>query len=88
MELECDEWGRVAMLSFSKEHLLAPLAVEGVHLGDSQEQVHATLGVPSASGQEWERYERQERGLRLEYRGGRVRSVTLLWLPAVPVPWR
>jgi hypothetical protein len=31
---------------------------------------------------------RGERGLRLEYRWGCVRSVTLLWLPAVPEPWR
>jgi hypothetical protein len=86
--LECDGWGRVAMLSFTQENLRAPLAVEGVHLGDSREQVHATLGAPCASGQEWERYERQERGLRLDYRRGHVRAMSLLWLPAVPEPWR
>jgi hypothetical protein len=88
MELECDEWGRVAMLSFTRENLRAPLLVEGLQPGDSQEQVHAALGAPAASGKDWERYERQERGLRLEYRWGRVRSVTLLWLLAVPEPWR
>jgi hypothetical protein len=88
MELECDEWGRVALISFTQENLRVPLSVEGVHLGDAQEQVHATLGAPSASDKDWERYDRQERGLRLDYRGGRVRSVTLLWLPAVPEPWR
>jgi hypothetical protein len=46
--------------------------------------ISATL----ASDKEWERYDRQERGLRLDYRWGRVRSVTLVWLPAVPKPWR
>jgi hypothetical protein len=88
MELECDEWGRVALLSFTRENLRAPLLVEGLQPGDSQAQVHAALGAPTASGKDWERYERQERGLRLEYRWGQVRSVTLLWLPAVPEPWR
>jgi hypothetical protein len=88
LELECDERGRVALLSFTQENLRAPLAGEGVLLGDSREQVHAALGAPSASGQEWERYDRQQRGLRLDYRWGRVRYVTLLWLPAVPEPWR
>jgi hypothetical protein len=88
MELECDEWGRVAMISFTRENLRAPLLVEGLQPGDSQAQVHAALGAPTASGKDWERYERQERGLRLDYRWGQVRSVTLLWLPAVPEPWR
>jgi hypothetical protein len=88
LELECDEGGRVALLSFTQENLRMPLTVEGIHLGDSLEQVHSTLGAPSASDKEWERYDRQERGLRLDYRWGRVRSVTLLWLPAVPEPWR
>jgi hypothetical protein len=88
LDLECNGWGRVAKLSFPKDDLLISFSLEGIHFNDPQAEVHSKLGKPSASGKDWDRYDRQDRGLHLYYVWGKVRVMSLLWLPVVPEDMR
>jgi hypothetical protein len=85
VEIHFDREGRVTTVFLTPGDVAAGLRPRGLALlGLQRVDATAVLGPPTRSAAGWDRFDRDDVALHLEYTDGSASRATLMWAPALP----